>query len=377
MIKIFPKPLRAVFLNRPNRFITECLLNEEKVIAYLPNPGKLWELLFPGAVVFLTENSKGKTDYTMIGVMSNDIPVMLHTHHTNSAVQKLLEKNLIPEYEDCTIVKREAIFGNSRFDFLLEKNGRQTVLEVKSCTLFHGKLAMFPDALSERASKHLRKLALLAEAGYSSSVLIVCHSKDTKYFLPEFHTDPLFASTLYNVRSKVNVSVIGVSWNESLELSEKVRQLSIPWHIYGQHSNDSGCYMIVLEMEDDKTVAVGKLGQLSFKKGFYCYAGSALKKLSKRVARHQRKRKRMHWHIDYLRKYCSFRAAIPIRTTDKIECTIADKLKNISDDNVHRFGCSDCRCDSHLFYFNSNPIKSKEFVDVIMSFRMGKLVKKI
>ena len=69
--KYFPGTIKAVFQSRPNRFIVECTVEGRSERAYLPNPGRLWELFFPGSVLYLVkrgESSKGNTDYTVVAV---------------------------------------------------------------------------------------------------------------------------------------------------------------------------------------------------------------------------------------------------------------------------------------------------------------------
>jgi sugar fermentation stimulation protein A len=39
---------KAVFKDRPNRFVVKCILKGKVIKAYLPSPGRLWELLLPG-----------------------------------------------------------------------------------------------------------------------------------------------------------------------------------------------------------------------------------------------------------------------------------------------------------------------------------------
>ncbi|MBN1860220.1 MAG: GIY-YIG nuclease family protein [Candidatus Thermoplasmatota archaeon] len=109
-----------------------------------------------------------------------------------------------------------------------------------------------------------------------------------------------------------------------------------------------GTYLLVLKLDKDALIAIGKRGVLSFKKGYYVYVGSALQGLDQRIRRHLRYEKKMHWHIDYLRPYTEVVALFYKENTVKEECTIAQTLQRTFD-NIPRFGCSDCCCESHLF----------------------------
>jgi Uri superfamily endonuclease len=61
------------------------------------------------------------------------------------------------------------------------------------------------------------------------------------------------------------------------------------------------------------------------------------------------RRKKLHWHIDYLLNVAMVRAVIYAETSQKKECLVAQVLsqKLASQPN---FGCSDCNCLSHLFF---------------------------
>ena len=62
----------------------------------------------------------------------------------------------------------------------------------------------------------------------------------------------------------------------------------------------------------------------------------------------------IHWHIDYLlsEKSVSVEAVYVRLSDEKIECEIAGKVSHYGL-GVKGFGCSDCRCNSHLFSVES------------------------
>ena len=121
---------KAFFLERPNRFIVHCTHeNGDFIRAHLPNPGRLHELFFPGTLLYLTKASDQKTkskvprrtSYTVVAVDRDGRPIFLHTHHSNTLIELMLQEKLIKPLQDYSIVKREAKYGHSRFDFLLQK----------------------------------------------------------------------------------------------------------------------------------------------------------------------------------------------------------------------------------------------------------------
>jgi Uri superfamily endonuclease len=113
-----------------------------------------------------------------------------------------------------------------------------------------------------------------------------------------------------------------------------------------------GSYILVAKLKESKRILVGKLGSINFKEGYYAYVGSGMKNLEKRIKRHLSAKKRTHWHIDYLLKSARIRAIWILESKERNECKIARKLsKKLS--SVRGFGSSDCKCSSHLFFFNN------------------------
>lgn len=112
---------------------------------------------------------------------------------------------------------------------------------------------------------------------------------------------------------------------------------------------NSGVYLLLIELLDAREIEVGRLGRIEFKIGYYVYVGSGRRGLKKRIERHLRKGKRIHWHIDYLLKFSRVIEAIPIETEKSLECKLAGELgKKLQP--IRGFGSSDCKCPSHLFY---------------------------
>jgi len=374
----FPKTLQGVFLSRPNRFIVECKVKNRQVRAYLPNPGRLWELFFPGTVVYLAKRDAsqgGKTEYTVVAVEREGVPIMLHTHVNNLVARQLIEEGRIPGLEQAKIVKPEFVVGHSRFDFLLEQEGKNVILEVKSCTLVGNKIAMFPDAVTARGTRHLLELAELATGGTKTAVLFLVHWAGAGYFMPEHHTDLEFARTLLAVKDDVMVRAVSLGWSKDLMLEDTVRDLIIPWELVKQEAHDGGSYIVILRLMSDRRISIGSLGEVRFGKGYYCYVGSARTNLTKRTGHHRRVSKNPRWHIDYLRAEADFHAAIPVRASEDLECAIAGELGRIAERNVPGFGSTDCNCPGHLFWMSEDPVHAPSFIKVLQYFRIDRLEK--
>jgi sugar fermentation stimulation protein A len=368
---------KAEFIDRPNRFLVRCLKDKGKITAFLPNPGRLQELLLPGRPLYLTRDSTSsqrKYPYTVVAVEREGIPIMLHTHKTNTVAGYLVDKGKVPGLERARVIGKEISVGHSRFDLLIEHEGREILTEVKSCTLVGERLAMFPDAVTERGARHLRELAELSGKGRETGVIFVVHWPKADFFLPDYHTDLHFARTMLACKGKVRFFPVSVRWKKDLSLDSKTRLLNIPWNFIETEAKDRGSYLLVLKMEKGKTITIGKMGNMEIPQGYYIYVGSAMANLTARLERHRRLRKNLHWHIDYLRAAADFHSVLPIRSSVSLECALAGKIKEITERTIPGFGSSDCSCPSHLFALPSNPFHSRDFLDVIQYFRMDRLV---
>jgi len=120
-----------------------------------------------------------------------------------------------------------------------------------------------------------------------------------------------------------------------------------------------GIYCLILR-NDACDLEVGRLGPVNFRGGWHIYVGSALGPggLPARVGRHFRlaaaKDRPARWHIDrlLLSPAFSLEGAVCGGTEDRLECRLADA---IGGERVPGFGCTDCSCDSHLFYRPADP----------------------
>jgi Uri superfamily endonuclease len=110
-----------------------------------------------------------------------------------------------------------------------------------------------------------------------------------------------------------------------------------------------GSYILLIELATRKNIFVGKLGNISFPKATYAYVGSAMNGLRARLARHLRREKKLHWHIDYLLNEAEVEEIILCQGDVKVECSLAQALAGKLQ-SVPGFGSSDCKCRSHLYF---------------------------
>jgi sugar fermentation stimulation protein A len=378
-LKFFGPTEKALFISRPNRFTLRCSLNGAVVNAFLPNPGRLQELLLPGAPVHLepAKNPFRSLRFTAVAVEREGERVVLHTLRTNDVARYLVKTNSVPGLEGYEVIQNEVSRGHSRFDFLLKKGNRSLLLEVKSCTLFSKRMAMFPDAVTSRGTRHLRELAKMSASRSAGAVLFLVHSTRPEFFLPDFHTDFEFGRAMLDAKERVVFLPMAVLWRVDLSIRpSEAKLLRIPWQILEKEVQDRGSYLLILRLAADTDLRIGSLGHVRLRKGFYVYVGSAKKNLSRRIERHRRLRKKFFWHIDSLRAVSEFLGALPVRSEDDLECAIAGAVGTLADWSQPGFGSSDCHCPSHLFGFENHPLNIGSFHALLQYFRMERLIDK-
>ena len=220
--------LSGTFLQRPNRFIAHVLIDSKEEICHVKNTGRCHELLIPGCIVYcaVSDNPQRKTKFDLIavekrvtyptGTNQQGIPVTTTTSSEaietngasnsktdpgsshvllvnmdsqapNAAAKEWLQSGASP-FGKIDYLKPECKFGNSRFDFYLEKEKRKIFLEVKGVTLEDNGIVLFPDAPTERGVKHVRELI--------HWVLFVVQMERALYFTPNRKTHPQFADAL-------------------------------------------------------------------------------------------------------------------------------------------------------------------------------------
>ena len=192
--------LSGVFIERPNRFITKVLLEGKIVRSHLPDPGRLKELLIKGAEVLLhpaPKDSNRKTQYSTVMINHKGQLISLVSTLPNRFVLESLEKNTLPMFKNYKLVRPEIVFGKHRFDFLLKnRKGKKFYLEVKSVTYVENRVAQFPDAVTERGTRHAKTLAKLVDKENEAGILFVCQRPDADRFRPMWKRDPKFSKAL-------------------------------------------------------------------------------------------------------------------------------------------------------------------------------------
>jgi sugar fermentation stimulation protein A len=191
-----------------NRFTVEVSLNGKPVIAHLHDPGRLQELLVPGAILYLAEarSAKRKTSYDVILVRKGRRLIAIYSTLANRLVGGLLSEGEFPGLRSWRLVNKEPAFGKHRLDFELQRGARKMLIEVKSVSLVQDGIALFPDAPTERGRKHLLVLAEAVRLGYRAMVIFIVTRQDARSFRANKERDPAFFHTLeYAIKHSVRI----------------------------------------------------------------------------------------------------------------------------------------------------------------------------
>jgi sugar fermentation stimulation protein A len=229
-IKIEGRRFRGVFQERLNRFSALVKVKDETLLTFLPNPGRMHELLVSGVEVILREVLKEnrKTSYDLIGVSHNGKWVSVDSRVPNKLVLNALRNRDVEELTEYSIIKPEYGYRHSRFDFFLANERESCLLEVKSATLVKDGVAMFPDAVTERGTRHLKDLVKAKKEGYRACVLFLVQRTDAYSFAPDYETDPKFGNVLRTAAAEgVEISAYKMEISKNFSLLSLSSRLNV------------------------------------------------------------------------------------------------------------------------------------------------------
>ena len=223
--------ISAVFIDRPNRFITNVKIRNNIYQSHLADPGRLEELLIPGVRLLVLPapfDSKRKTRYSTVMVEHNGNLISLVSTFPNQFVKDAIGKKLLPMLKGLIYIRSEISIRNHRIDFLFQtQTGNKFYIEVKSVTFVEKNVAKFPDAVTIRGKKHVDLLLKLKDEGHQAGILFVCQRSDADLFEPMVDRDPAFSVALlkaYNHGVNIwcitlNVSKTEITFNKEIPVN--------------------------------------------------------------------------------------------------------------------------------------------------------------
>lgn len=208
---------KAIFLERPNRFIAHVELEGEIVKAHVKNTGRCRELLIPGATVYV-EDFAGrmgtrKLQYSLIAVekavrdadgREKIVLINMDSQAPNKVTAEALQNGHLkfPGMDELVEIRGEYTYGDSRIDFYCkDRCGRELLLEVKGVTLEEDGVARFPDAPTQRGVKHVEELARARQEGYLAGILFVIQMKGVHQMEPNWQTHAAFGEALQKAQA--------------------------------------------------------------------------------------------------------------------------------------------------------------------------------
>lgn len=189
--------LGGTFVERPNRFIAHVLVAGQQQVCHVKNTGRCRELLVPGCQVYLQHfpsSPHRRTAYDLIAVQKGPRLINMDSQAPNKIFAEWVKKE--GNCPGLQSVRSEYTLGDSRYDFLLETDGGQILVEVKGVTLEQDGVVLFPDAPTLRGVKHLEGLSRWAQAGGQSWVVFIVQMEGVQYLTPNSATQPAFAEAL-------------------------------------------------------------------------------------------------------------------------------------------------------------------------------------
>ena len=231
----FEPPLeQGRLLRRYKRFLADIeTASGELMTIHCPNTGSMLNCMSEGARVWFSRSNdpKRKLPGTWeIGETPQGRLALINTGRANALVEEALRAGLIAELNGFTSLKREVPYGQerSRIDFRLDYPAGSAFVEVKSVTLgFEGiRVAAFPDARTERGSKHLRELANLAREGVRAVQLYCVNLSGVEAVRPAEEIDPAYAAALREAAS-AGVEVLAYGADISAQEVRLVRRLEV------------------------------------------------------------------------------------------------------------------------------------------------------
>jgi len=202
-------------VNRINRFVVKVRLQGNHYRAYINNTGRLNQFLIKGKQGFCVRNEKGgKTDYRLFAIKEGKLGAIIDTQLQMKAFEKSLEMGLIPWLKGYRILRRNARSGNSLIDYLVEGDGEEAYLEVKSAVLREDHYAMYPDCPSARGRKHIKELTSHVQEGGKAVILFIAALPEVRAFKPNKSADPeLYQLLVAAHQAGVKIKSIGMTYH--------------------------------------------------------------------------------------------------------------------------------------------------------------------
>jgi sugar fermentation stimulation protein A len=136
----------------------------------------------------------------------------IHSARANRVVEEALRERRVDALAHFTGIDREVKYGErSRADLRLRHEGMpDCFIEVKCVTLCRRDgVGLFPDAVSQRARRHLLELASLSESGRRAVIFFCVFHEGIREVHPAFDIDPAYCDAL---QTAIDRGVEAMAW---------------------------------------------------------------------------------------------------------------------------------------------------------------------
>lgn len=195
--------LQGTLIRRYKRFLADVRLPDGTVVtAHTPNTGSMAGCCNAGSRVWLRDSGDPDRKYPLSWELveaTPDVLVGINTSLANRLVREALDLKVVNELTGYRAVRSEVRYGreNSRIDLLLQDGtAPDCYVEVKNVTLVEHGTAYFPDAVSVRATRHLRELEYIVSNGGRAVIFFCVQRKDANAVQPADKIDPAYGKML-------------------------------------------------------------------------------------------------------------------------------------------------------------------------------------
>lgn len=224
----------ATLIRRYKRFLGDVTLpTGEEITVHTPNTGAMTGCAEPGSTVYLRDVANPKRKYRYSWEVTENLQgvmVGVHTGITNGLVREAIEGGVVSELQGYSSIRQEVRYGEegSRIDLLLSghADGRDCYVEIKNVTTCDEQgYGYFPDAVSSRATKHLRELMGVVAQGGRGVIFFCVQRGDVEAVRPADEIDPLYGETL---RLAIEAGVEAIACRANVTPSQIVLEQMVP-----------------------------------------------------------------------------------------------------------------------------------------------------
>lgn len=201
VVNIEGELIDAIFVKRINRFVAEIEINGNIYLSHVPNTGRMKELLTKGAKIIVrkVDNSLRKTNYDLLMVYHKGFLVSIDSKLPNKLLYNAFINKDLKNFKEYHEVNKEVNYKNSRIDIAL-KGRINSLVEAKCVTLVDNGVAKFPDAPTERGTRHVLELIDSIKENFRAYIIFIVQREDADSFTPNKEIDKEFYNALVKAR---------------------------------------------------------------------------------------------------------------------------------------------------------------------------------